>query len=416
MANTLKFGNGQWATKVGSTLAYNDENGNFKPLPFDFTRASSATRVNKQGLIETVGSNEPRVDYLDNADGHLLLEPSRTNIVPRSEDLDTGWSKLNVTIANNETTSPDGNISAGLVTVTSTSGSHANYDTFATSTTPSVSHYISCFVKKSTTRYIRLVEGYSSATLNFDLDNGEIVSLSGGSSNSILQDFGNGWYRIGFQFTSNVTGDLQFALYLNNNSNSASYAGAGEAVYLWGAQIELGYLTSYIRTSGSAVTRVAEDAMNLTLPSSDIIGTTTSTFYLNFKALANDLTNRWISFEEVGVATDNEFEIRLGAVSNLMQVVSRSAAGGQDIVMSNTLSDITSDNKIAVKYNGLNWSFFVNGVSVDTEVAARLFNDSIQKIRFARYNNTNPFYGIVKEMKIYNTALTDAELQALTTL
>ena len=48
MAETLKLGNGNWATKEGSTLAYNDENGNFKPLPFNFTRDSGATRVNKR--------------------------------------------------------------------------------------------------------------------------------------------------------------------------------------------------------------------------------------------------------------------------------------------------------------------------------------------------------------------------------
>ena len=34
MAQKLKFGNGTWATKKGSTLAYNDENNNYKPLPF----------------------------------------------------------------------------------------------------------------------------------------------------------------------------------------------------------------------------------------------------------------------------------------------------------------------------------------------------------------------------------------------
>ena len=62
MANTLKFGNGNWATKAGSTLAYNDESG-FNPLPFDFTRASSATVVNKNGLIETVASGIPRIDF-----------------------------------------------------------------------------------------------------------------------------------------------------------------------------------------------------------------------------------------------------------------------------------------------------------------------------------------------------------------
>ncbi len=100
MATTFKFGNGNWAVKEDFALAYNDENGNFKPLPFDFTRASSATRVNKHGLIETVPSGKPRIDFLNNTSGHLLLEPSRTNISPDSERMDL-WSSLRTT----ETTS-----------------------------------------------------------------------------------------------------------------------------------------------------------------------------------------------------------------------------------------------------------------------------------------------------------------------
>ena len=79
MAQKLKFGNGTWATKEGSTLAYNDENNNYKPLPFTTTRNSIGTRVNKEGLIEVVGNDIPRIDYTDSADGVLLLEPSRTN-------------------------------------------------------------------------------------------------------------------------------------------------------------------------------------------------------------------------------------------------------------------------------------------------------------------------------------------------
>ena len=85
MANTFKFGNGNWAVKDGYALAYNDENNNFKPLPFDFTRASTATTLNRQGLIETVPSGKPRIDFLDNTNGHLLLEPSRTNFLTYSE-------------------------------------------------------------------------------------------------------------------------------------------------------------------------------------------------------------------------------------------------------------------------------------------------------------------------------------------
>ena len=63
MAQKLKFGNGTFATKKGSTLAYNDEGGNFKPLPFTTTRASGATIVNKEGLIEVVSNDVPRIDY-----------------------------------------------------------------------------------------------------------------------------------------------------------------------------------------------------------------------------------------------------------------------------------------------------------------------------------------------------------------
>ena len=87
MAQTLKFGNKTWATKVGSTLAYNDENGNYKPLPFAFTRSTSATRVNKEGLIEVVKSNVPRIDYTDTSDGCYFLEKAATNLITYSEDL-----------------------------------------------------------------------------------------------------------------------------------------------------------------------------------------------------------------------------------------------------------------------------------------------------------------------------------------
>ena len=104
MANTLKFGNGNWATKDGSTLAYNDESG-FNPLPFDFTRASSATVVNKNGLIETVASGIPRIDFLGNTQGALLLEPSRTNLITESEAFaSTYWLKNGASIQGDAST------------------------------------------------------------------------------------------------------------------------------------------------------------------------------------------------------------------------------------------------------------------------------------------------------------------------
>ena len=81
MAKTYKFGSGTWATKKGSTLAYSDTNNAFKPLPFSFERNSIATRVNKEGLIEVVGNDIPRIDYTDSTEGALLLENSATNLI-----------------------------------------------------------------------------------------------------------------------------------------------------------------------------------------------------------------------------------------------------------------------------------------------------------------------------------------------
>ena len=417
MSTTFNFGAKQWATKEGSILAYNDENNNFKPLPFDFTRSSSATRVNKDGLIEVVGSNEPRVDYLNNADGHLLLEPQRKNDVPYSEDI-SGYQNFGSTDSSNVAISPDGSQNA------SSFQGDGSYDQALLSSdlmvlSSSGSYTFSVFAKKGVNKYIQLfaneftgatnVEGY------FDLENGTTPT-----SGAKIEDYGNGWWRCSIVVTIDA-GDLSGRISIRTTPSTSDFrwtpfsANIGQTIYVYGFQVEQGsYATSYIPTSGSSVTRAAEDAMSLVLPSSEILDNSSSTVYLNFQALANDITNRWISFEETTTATDNEFEIRLSAGSNLMQIVSRSAAGGQDVVLSNTLSDITANNKVAIKYDGLNWAFFVNGVNVDTEVASRLFNDTLQKIRFARYNNTNSFYGRVFNLKIYNTALTDSELIALT--
>ena len=52
-------------------------------------RATSATRVNASGLIETVGANVPRLDYSNGSCPSILVEPQRTNLVLNSENLAT---------------------------------------------------------------------------------------------------------------------------------------------------------------------------------------------------------------------------------------------------------------------------------------------------------------------------------------
>ena len=146
MANTFKFGNGEWAVGKETALAYNDENSNFKPLPFTFDRASTATVVNKQGLIETVGIDEPRIDFLNNTKGHLLLEPERRNIVTDSEALTYFSSQKDSTTLSVSITNPKGE--SGAIKYIPDSGTRGNRSISKNLTELSGLHTQSVFAKK----------------------------------------------------------------------------------------------------------------------------------------------------------------------------------------------------------------------------------------------------------------------------
>ncbi len=172
MAQTLKFGNKVWAAKEESVLAYNDINNNYKPLPFDFARASIGTRVNKDGLIETMGQDIARIDYTDSADGVLLLEPASTNLYPYSQYYGTGGLGVYVsgtqthTITNNYSISPDGTQNAlrFQATVGNTSSDRVILrDLLTTSTVDST---ISVYAKSNTNSNYTMVFHYEGGTRN----------------------------------------------------------------------------------------------------------------------------------------------------------------------------------------------------------------------------------------------------------
>ncbi len=313
---------------------------------FNFSRNSSATRVGSNGLIQDVASNLPRIDYTGGV-GSWKFEPQRTNLISYSQDIITGWSTIRVTVQNNQTISPDGVLNAALSTVTSDSGSHASFETLNGVVTAGNNYYISCFVKKSTTRYIRLNEGYVNDVVTFDLDTQTFVITQGSPTDVIFEDYGNGWYRIGYKFVAHSSGNTQFVLYINDNNNNISYAGNGEAIYLWGVQIEAGsYPTSYIRSnSGSATTRLADAANNA--GSSDLINSTEGVLYAEISALADDSTNRQMTLSD-GTNT-NRLVLKYDNQSNIIQSFNR-VGGVESAFLSATILDITLFSKCLVKY------------------------------------------------------------------
>ena len=394
MANTFKFGNGSWAVKDGLALAYNDESNNFKPLPFDFTRASSATRVNKQGLIETVRPNRPRIDFTDNTSGHLLLEPSRTNKYPYSNQkvsggLETfGTGTNSITVTNNYATSPDGSQNAirFQATVGSTTSDRAGLRDL-------------------------LSMSASSATLTF-------YAKSNSSSSQTIAIHFNGTIKQ----TITVTTEWQRFTYTDTSATSnnsgveirGTITDTNVDVLLFGFQMEQAiYATSYIPTEGSSVTRSDDYAIDA--GNSDVFSNTELSWFLDIEGFAEDGTNRYISISDNGGSPyTNGYNVQYRSDGNI-----RVFRNGLDFANAISIANIDQAvrQKIAIRFKQDDMKVYINGVSQNIN-ASYVFQSmsGIDSMRFTQQNSTtsNAFDGKIYEMRVWNEALTDTQLQNLT--
>ena len=388
MANTLKLGAGKWATGTDTVLAFNDENNNFKPLPFSFSRASSATVVNQSGLIETVGSGEPRIDFQGNTKGALLLEPSRTNSFPYSENISVFSSASNGTgtnpvITSNYSVSPDGTQNADRIQFnrgSGTSSSDTSYVTYGLSL-GTIDSTLSIYLKTNdgTTKDVTLRLGASL----FDYD----VTVT------------SNWQR--FTLSGNTSVDrVQILLYGNQNSETAD-------ISCYGVQLEVGsYATSYIPTSGSAVTRVL-DSCNQTVPDG-VIGQTEGVLYCEVDVKSGYDTNNLIvtlsngtNLKQIYINRSNgKLEFFVGTNVNEMLYVSPS-------VLTNGV------HKLALAYKQDDFAVAIDGVIAHTDNSGNV--PTCNKINVgSHYNGNLPFNDRINDVKLYNTRLSNAELQALT--
>ena len=386
MANTLKFGNGEWYGKKDTILAYNDENYNYKPLPFKFSRDSSATVVNKDGLIETVGSGEPRIDYKDDSKGALLLEPSRTNLFPYSEDFsDASWSKQNVSLTSNYELSPSGNLTADRVITTNTG----------------VDLYQDISVVENTsyqlTFYAKLRDGEDIQARFYDLSNSSNISYVNYSSQ--LSD--NEWKRVEIEVTTPLgcTSLRVWLVALTSTVIDVSY---------WGAQLEEGsYATSYIPTQGSIVTR-NQDVCSQTVPSG-VIGQTEGTLFVEYSNVNFNGTSYLQSLDNGTSSERIELFIYNGNIS-----ISVRDNNVQQVNMITNIS-ASGNNKIAFAYKLNDFALYINGSQIALDNNGTI--PSINKYNsYGRYDGaTGDMSNLLKSSSLYNTRLSNSELQALTT-
>ena len=404
MAQKLKFGNGTWATKEGSTLAYNDEGNNYKPLPFSFERDSIATRVNKEGLIEVVGNNIPRIDYTDSADGVLLLEPSRTNKATYSEDFSQSfWTKSNASVVSGFA-SPDGNNNAYKLVEDATNSNHFVRSGFI-GTTDGGSIIPSIFVKSAERSQVVFQEdAYTGEFMTVDLI-AETISTNGQNAN--LTKLANGWFRIDFKSTGRPSTRWKISPSVNLSS---TYQGDGTSgIYIFGFQLEdnVSYPSSYIPTSGSTVQRAAETANGS--GNSEVFNDSEGVLFANTATLQEGVTEKIISLSD-GTTSNNIYFSFSGTANTIYSLVI--SGGSTQASLSTTVSQI-QPNKLLIKYKSNDISFWLNGFKVGFDTSANT-PSGLKNLSFSYPTNAINFYGKTKEVGYYDTALTDEELEYLT--
>ena len=378
---------------------------------FDFTRSGSATRINSQGLIETVANGVSRLNY-PLIDGKVvgcpshLLEPQRLQKIQYSEDFSQSyWSKIGSSISPNVTISLDGTQNASKLVEDNLNGlKRLRINSVSTSG----DNTLSFFVKSAERNWIVLREaGQTGAYTYFDLENG-LIGQSSLAENIEIKQFSNGWYRISFR--DNVT-SVAIELRLALSDGVDSYQGDGTSgIYIWGAQSEQGsYTTSYIPNFGTSagITRSAETANGA--GDASTFNDSEGVLMVEMSALANDGTNRRIAISD----GDNTDRISIGFTSsNRIQFIVQSNNSIQ-VNTSITIPEITKNTKIAFKYKANDCAFWISGFKLGTDTIATM-PSGLNVLSFDEGNGGSDFYGNVKQLQYFDSALNDTDLETLT--
>ena len=390
---------------------------------FNFSRNTVATRINKDGLIETVAVgksrlNYPLIDGVVNGCPSHLLEPSSTNITPYSSDF-TQWNSLRTTQSNNSSISPDGTLNAGKIVMTSDTGDHTVYDLL--SVTSGLDYTSSVFIKRGNGiadwKYFQLKFGggfLSDSGIVVDVHNG-VITHNNNLNDYGIDNYGNGWYRVYITATSNgSTGYSGSSISFNEIPNGFDLNIVGNTnadVYVWGSQFEQNsHKTSYIPTSGSAVTRVAETANGA--GDASTFNDSEGVLMAEISALDNDDS----VFREISLALDGSNRITLGYNDSLNTIFTEIKVGNvAQTLMTYTLSDSKDFIKMGVKYKQNDFALWVNGFKVSTDNSGIVFNaNTLNKLNFDRGTGGSPFYGSAKQIQYFDSALNDSDLEKIT--
>jgi hypothetical protein len=354
-------------------------------VDFSVTRATTAYRTNASGILESVASGVPRLDYpIGGGCPSLLVEPAATNLALYSEEFDDAyWVKSGTAaVSANTTTAPNGDATADTLSgATGTTFSNNVLQrpiTVASSTQYTASIWIKLLTANSARLYLR--------------------DSSTGLQSSVSALPTTEWQRISFARISGA-GTTGFNFFVGNTDGD---------VAVWGAQLETGSVaTSYIPTVAATATRNADVISKTGV--SGFIGQTEGCLYAEVDA--NSLTGSRII--EIGDGTSvNRIFLRFSSPTNLNTI--GSVGGVNEWSLNAAVS--AGILKVAVAYAQDDIVLYVNGLLADSDSSANIPAVGNVYLGYAPYITDSQLNDRIRAAAIYPTRLTNSQLESLTTL
>jgi len=361
---------------------------------FAFSRSSTATRVNKDGLVESVAVNIPRLDYTNGNCPELLLERTATNLCVYSQSNfndQVNWLKFltpsNLTIIEDDIISPDGTLSGAKIEYVN-NGQDAVF-TQNTTVVNGEDYVLSIWLKGE--------------------QGGEVVKLrlsnNSGSSSGTKDVFTltDEWVRYETDIKVADATDRGFQIIIEQANNPL-----GATFYAWGSQLENNtFASSYIPTEASPITRTVDivtDNSNIDLTSPKFV------LYTELNMEGNLQENGRIS-----INNGNDVNIiRLSTLSDGIPI--GQYIGGSIVSGSFFKIDYATYGrmlKIAIASTDLGHDIYVNGALASSRTQGAIDASSYTHIGFTDGDIDN-FAGRVKDLRYYDEQLTEAELIELT--
>lgn len=379
-----------------------------------FSRGSIGTFVNKNGLIETAPANTPRFDY-DPITGEcrgLLIEESRQNLISNSNGFGGDTTDYGITSG---ITSPDGTSNAVLMYEKTNNGFHflTITPTFVVSTT----YCASIFCKYAGSKYrfrLKFSDVGGQNNIIIDLRNGSIISGSGVSNNYGVIKYPNGWYRVYTTLTATSTSGFFQPFLTRDSDGTSSYQGDGSSgFYIYGAQVEVGtFPTSYIPTSGSTVTRSADNASIINTSFSGIFGSGSpselSVFYSGLAPYAS--INGAYYWQLTNNAITERILFRYAGLPQIIPYVNGLAVAGGVFANASQVLDIKSiglidDKSFAIRLNDGNPDYqFTNSLKLPR------IPTGFQQLNIgSSHSGFNYLNGTMRKLAIYQKRLSSSQ-------